>query len=194
MSKHGPITAAPMTWAECAAAGMTRVEAAAHHGLSERTAFKRQKELGLKFKPRMVNPLGGVTREVLEPIWARKNISIAKIAKTLGVSPSSILQKAIRLGLPQRTNTRHPIDEKLFAEMWKLGVNSAELQRHFGYGSSSMPIKTARRLGLKPRTTASRANSITAAAAIEAIMVREMKASAEKSKVAARRRAEKIRA
>lgn len=194
MSKHGPITAQPMSWAQCADAGMTRKEAQAHHGVSTSTALRREKDLGLTFKPSTVHPLEGVTREVLEPLWARKNITMAKMAKTLGVSPSSIFQKAIRMGLARRTNIKNPIDESLFADMWKMGVSNAEIQRHFGYSAETTPSRTAARLGLKPRHRIPSSRSITAAAAIEAIMVREMKASAEKSKVAARRRAEKIRA
>jgi transposase len=195
MSKHGPITAAPMTWAECAAAGMTRKEAQEYHGVSATTALRKVKKLGLEFaRGSRPYPLDGITREVLAPIISSRKTTIKQVAEMLGVTPAAVFHKARRLGLPYRTTSKKPVDENLFTEMWNMNVSGAEMQRHFGYKSSATVHKAVARLGLAKRPKYSKSGNITAAAALEAIMVRKMRDSAAEMKIVAKDRAKKARA
>lgn len=61
-----------------------------------------------------------ITRERLEPIWNRREISITRIAEALGVSRQGISCRAKVLGLPPRGKNYDPQkkgDDALFARM-----------------------------------------------------------------------------
>jgi hypothetical protein len=152
MSKHGPIVAARMTWEECAAAGMTAREAAAHRGFLESSARDYAWRHNVKFAPQpRPSKIGNITREVLEPAWTNPRIKLQTIADRLGVSHSWLLARGYQLGLPKRTMVRKPIDDALFAYLWNYGVSATDLARYFGYKSINSPRDKALSLGLKPK-------------------------------------------
>lgn len=211
MSKHGPITAAPMSWAECAAAGMSKAEAARHRGATDAAASDWQSRHGVKFvdgrtgAPRKRtqatlrravenrSALRNVTREVLAAVWLRHDISIQKIANTLGVSASVVYKKAKHFNLPLRGRVKNRIDEGLFSYLWTYGVSAADLAAHFGYEGRAQVYAKVKYLGLK-RKMPGRAKQPTIQEGIDAQMAVKMRQSAEATKLAAAKRAKKARA
>lgn len=98
-------------------------------------------------------PLRNITREALAPLWARHDITTARIAEALGVSRQALSAKAKGLGLPSRDKVRRCLsDADLFARMWNAGVSCTEMGEYFGYGHRSCVATRRRNLGLAPRT------------------------------------------
>ena len=99
-------------------------------------------------------PLANITREMLEPVWSRKDITVEKIAKTLGVSRQAVSYKAKTLGLPSRYGNQKPkqkVDDDTFTRMWLAGVNTREMAEHFGYAHPSAIGHRRILLDLPPR-------------------------------------------
>lgn len=98
-------------------------------------------------------PLRNITCEALAPLWARHDITTARIAEALGVSRQALSAKAKTLGLPSRAKVRKRLcDDETFARMWRAGVNTADMARHFGYSHRSCIGIRAELLGLPRRT------------------------------------------
>ncbi len=100
-------------------------------------------------------PLRHITKEDLEPIWNRKDITTESIATALGVSRQAISYCAKKHGLTSRKGN-HTSEKKcsddLFIRMWNAGVNAREMAEHFGYWHSSGVTTRRRNLGLPPRS------------------------------------------
>jgi len=95
-----------------------------------------------------------LTREVLEPLWNRREISFARMGAALGVSAEVVRRKGIRLGLPPRGARKAPhgkCDAEAFRRLWLAGVKTEDMARHFGYAEASCVTRRARRLGLPKR-------------------------------------------
>ena len=100
-------------------------------------------------------PLRNITRETLEPLWARREIPIARMASALGVTAAGLSWKAKSLGLPSRAGNQRPrqkVDSDLFRRMWLAGVSSVEMAAAFGYSHPSGVTTRRRLMGLPPRT------------------------------------------
>ena len=97
--------------------------------------------------------LKNLTREALEPVWRRHDISTERMAQALGVSRQALSARARRLGLPSRSKVRRKLcDDALFRRMWLAGVNSSDIAKHFGYSHRSAIGTRAQNLGLPRRT------------------------------------------
>lgn len=106
----------------------------------------------------MRTPLSNITREHLDPVWSRLDISTEKIAAALGVTRQALSGKAHSLGLPKRTKNRAPQtkgDDALFSRMWLAGVSSPEMAAFFGYSHPSSVTTRRQNMGL-PRRNRSR--------------------------------------
>lgn len=97
-------------------------------------------------------PLRRITRDDLEPLWSRADITIDRMAEVLGVTRQAVSCKAKALGLPSRAWNRYsPAPEHAFRRMWLAGVRSREIAAHFGYSQVKSVTQRARKLGLPKR-------------------------------------------
>lgn len=102
-------------------------------------------------------PLRNITREILEPLWRRPEIRISTIAERLGVKRQSLSKHAHKLGLPSRKGNavmRHGADAAEFERMWRAGVHTDEMARHFGYASRDSVSRRRIYMGLPARVRA----------------------------------------
>lgn len=104
---------------------------------------------------RLDAPLRNLTREALEPLWFRHEVSLDRIAGALGVTRQGLIYKARQLGLPPRGKNRKPQKkgpDELFREMWLAGVHTEDMAAYFGYSCRSAVSMRARKMGLPRRT------------------------------------------
>lgn len=95
-----------------------------------------------------------VDPDAFAAVWARRDISIERIASALGVSHQAVSQRARRLGLPSRTGnqeSRKKIPDGPFRRMWDAGVSAAEIAKAAGYSHTSGVTRRRKLLGLPPR-------------------------------------------
>ena len=96
-----------------------------------------------------------ITREVLAPVWNRRDIPAERISAMLGVSRQGLSYKAKSLGLPSRAGNYEPLkkaDDAVFARMWNAGVKADEIAGALGYKSRSAVDDRRRRMGLPARS------------------------------------------
>lgn len=101
-----------------------------------------------------MRPLANITREVLEPIWCRRDIPTAKVAERLGVTRQALSLRAKTLGLPSRAGNQESHkrgDDDLFRRMWEAGVSTGDMARHFGYSYAACISTRRRNMGLPAR-------------------------------------------
>ena len=106
-------------------------------------------------------PLKHIKKSDLAPVWARLDISMDRIAETLGVTRQALSSKAKTLGLPSRAGNREPqkkIPDQQFIKMWNAGVNTTDIARHFGYSRRSAVSKRREMLNLPARQRAKGSN------------------------------------
>lgn len=132
------------------------------------------------------NPLRHVTREVLEPLWLRRDISTERIAEVLGVSRQAVSLKAKRLGLPSRAGnqaSRQNVDAATFERLWRAGVCTTDIAKAFGYCNRTAVSHRARMMGLPRRRRGAGpggwAGTIRAAEFREIELARRMQGAAE---------------
>jgi hypothetical protein len=102
----------------------------------------------------MTGKLSNITREMLEPVWLRRDIPIARIAETLGVTRAAVSWHAKKLGLPSRAGNQESHkrgSDKRLAALWSAGVSSTEIAKAVGYTHHSSVSCRARMMGLPPR-------------------------------------------
>lgn len=124
--------------------------------------------------------LKNLTRESLEAVWSHPDISATKIAETLGVTRQGIAYKAASLGLPPKPEYKGPepkVSDKVFSEMWNLGLSSADIAKLVGYKNPRTVLNRRAKLGLEPRI--SRRSRITIDQYREIKMVEAMKNAGE---------------
>lgn len=100
--------------------------------------------------------LSKITADTLGPIWGRRDISITRMAETLGVSHQALSQHARRLGLPSRRGNQDPRkqgSDDLLRRMWEAGVSTTEMAIALGYSSGATISGRARRMGLESRVS-----------------------------------------
>jgi len=98
--------------------------------------------------------LQAVTREMLEPLWSRREIPTRRIAERLGVSRQAVSARARALGLPSRAGNQGPnktAPDARFREMWLAGLCGADMARALGYSRPSCVSRRAAMMGLPPR-------------------------------------------
>lgn len=132
------------------APGVTLEAMAAELGVSHTTVRARAEALGLGPRLRADRRLR-LDEARFRRLWLCRDIPVARIAATFGVTRQAVSHMARRLGLPRRPPGRERQgDEALFAEMWESGVAIREIAAHFGI--SPVTVCTRRKaLGLKPR-------------------------------------------
>jgi len=129
----------------------------------------------------MPGPLANITREVLEPVWNRRDIPISRMAERLGVTPQGLSWRALRMGLPSRRGNREmrkKCSDDVFRRMWDFGVKSPDIARYFGYAYASRVRTRRMEMGLAPRPCGFRWKPIEAF--WEAELARKMKLEREK--------------
>jgi len=95
-----------------------------------------------------------VDPKVFAAIWARRDISIERIASALGVSHQAVSQRARRLRLPPRTGnqeSRKKIPDGPFRRMWEAGVSTSEIAKAAGYADTSGVTRRRELMGLPAR-------------------------------------------
>lgn len=99
-------------------------------------------------------PLAKVTKEDLAPIWARREINIATMAKALGVSRAAVSWHAKKLGLPSRAGNQEcnkGCSDAEFVSMWMAGLHGSEITRICGYSCRNSVAIRRVNLGLPTR-------------------------------------------
>jgi len=98
-------------------------------------------------------PLANITRELLEPIWSRRDIAIKDIAARLGVTRQAICSKAKTFGLPSRAGNQIKYgSDDIFRRLWLAGVSTNEIAAALGYSHKSAVGVRSKAMGLPART------------------------------------------
>jgi len=87
-------------------------------------------------------------------LWAREDITLARIAQSLGVSTRAVTSAARALGLPARKDpylTRRKIDDARLRELWLAGLEAAQIGRALGVPRKAV-LRRRYQLGLPRRT------------------------------------------
>ena len=95
-----------------------------------------------------------LTKELLEPVWSRRDVRTEDIARALNVTRAAISFRAKTFGLPSRAGNQLPAKkapDDLFREMWVAGVSSGDMARYFGFAGRSSVTARRRLMGLEPR-------------------------------------------
>ncbi|OWU77611.1 hypothetical protein [Marinibacterium profundimaris] len=98
--------------------------------------------------------LRNITREQLEPLWARHDIPVKRLAEALGVSRQAVSLRAKALGLPSRASNRRPLEKcsaEYFTRLWLAGVSQKDIAAACGYTRAQTVGQRRRMLGLPPR-------------------------------------------
>lgn len=86
--------------------------------------------------------LKAITRDVLEPLWMRKDISLSAVAARLGVTHQGLHHHGRTLGLPPRGHGKDmlkALSDAEFRALWDAGVSCADIMRVAGYDAPWSP-------------------------------------------------------
>lgn len=98
--------------------------------------------------------LKDLTPEQLKPLWDRREISLARIGKALGVSRQAVAWQGRKFGFDSRAGNykgqKKGTDED-FIRLWEAGVSLKAMRDYCGYSLTQNVSQRARMLGLKGR-------------------------------------------